>query len=130
MSKDTLLWKVEMLQQAAAYANSRLHAVQAEVLILAGFVRFSIECYEISEACKYDQCFPILVSRNHATWGNGSDNDRVLPSSSEADKLKKLIKGCRIRKFPRSGHNLLQVLQLCAIYYALALLFMHLFYHV
>ncbi|KAG0622673.1 hypothetical protein M758_3G115000 [Ceratodon purpureus] len=71
-SKDILLWKVHMLQKAAAYANSRLHAVKAEVLVLA------------------------------------SDNDRVLPSSKEADKLKKLIKGCRIRKFPRSGHNLLQ----------------------
>ena len=39
-SKDILLWKVHMLQKAAAYANSRLHAVKAEVLVLARFVSF------------------------------------------------------------------------------------------
>lgn len=33
--KDTLLWKLKLLGSAAAYANSRLHAVTAEVLILA-----------------------------------------------------------------------------------------------
>uniref|UniRef100_A0A175YFW7 Serine aminopeptidase S33 domain-containing protein n=1 Tax=Daucus carota subsp. sativus TaxID=79200 RepID=A0A175YFW7_DAUCS len=33
--KDTLLWKLKLLKSAAAYANSRLHAVTAEVLILA-----------------------------------------------------------------------------------------------
>ncbi|KAI9098966.1 hypothetical protein K1719_024733 [Acacia pycnantha] len=33
--KDTLLWKLKLLKYAAAYANSRLHAVEAEVLVLA-----------------------------------------------------------------------------------------------
>ncbi|KAF5740554.1 exostosin family protein [Tripterygium wilfordii] len=33
--KDTLLWKLKLLKTAAAYANSRLHAVKAEVLVLA-----------------------------------------------------------------------------------------------
>ncbi|KAL4637357.1 hypothetical protein ACB092_03G071700 [Castanea dentata] len=33
--KDTLLWKLKLLKSAAAYANSRLHAVRAEVLVLA-----------------------------------------------------------------------------------------------
>ncbi|XP_027350283.1 acyltransferase-like protein At1g54570, chloroplastic isoform X2 [Abrus precatorius] len=33
--RDTLLWKVKLLKSAAAYANSRLHAVKAEVLVLA-----------------------------------------------------------------------------------------------
>ncbi|CAL5194672.1 unnamed protein product [Lathyrus oleraceus] len=33
--KDTLLWKIKLLQSAAAYTNSRLHAVRAEVLVLA-----------------------------------------------------------------------------------------------
>ncbi|KAJ4839512.1 hypothetical protein Tsubulata_046718 [Turnera subulata] len=33
--KDTLLWKLKLLKSAAAYANSRLHAVKADVLILA-----------------------------------------------------------------------------------------------
>ncbi|KAH9625629.1 hypothetical protein KSS87_019989 [Heliosperma pusillum] len=31
---NTLLWKLEMLQNACAYANSRLHAIQAQTLIL------------------------------------------------------------------------------------------------
>uniref|UniRef100_A0A803KPJ1 Serine aminopeptidase S33 domain-containing protein n=1 Tax=Chenopodium quinoa TaxID=63459 RepID=A0A803KPJ1_CHEQI len=33
--KDALLWKLKLLKSAAAYANSRLHAVKAEVLVLA-----------------------------------------------------------------------------------------------
>ncbi|RCV25432.1 hypothetical protein SETIT_5G166000v2 [Setaria italica] len=33
--RDTLLWKLKLLKTGAAYANSRLHAVQAEVLLLA-----------------------------------------------------------------------------------------------
>ena len=33
--KDTLLWKLKLLKSAVAYANSRLHAVKAEVLLLA-----------------------------------------------------------------------------------------------
>ncbi|KAG5056150.1 hypothetical protein GLYMA_03G243700v4 [Glycine max] len=33
--RDTLLWKLKLLKSAAAYANSRIHAVKAEVLVLA-----------------------------------------------------------------------------------------------
>ncbi|XP_077218489.1 phytyl ester synthase 1, chloroplastic-like isoform X2 [Tasmannia lanceolata] len=33
--KETLLWKLKLLRSAASYANSRLHAVKAEVLVLA-----------------------------------------------------------------------------------------------
>ncbi|KAL5768342.1 hypothetical protein ACOSP7_014900 [Xanthoceras sorbifolium] len=33
--KDTLLWKLKLLKSASAYANSRLHSVKAEVLLLA-----------------------------------------------------------------------------------------------
>jgi len=36
--RDTLLWKLKLLKSAAAYANSRLHAVKAEVLVLARFL--------------------------------------------------------------------------------------------
>lgn len=32
--KETLLWKLKLLKSAAAYANSRLHSVTAEVLVL------------------------------------------------------------------------------------------------
>ncbi|XXG84148.1 hypothetical protein AAC387_Pa10g1731 [Persea americana] len=35
MPKETLVWKLKLLKSAASYANSRLHAVKAEVLILA-----------------------------------------------------------------------------------------------
>ncbi|WCJ44006.1 Esterase/lipase/thioesterase family protein [Euphorbia peplus] len=34
-SKDTLLWKLKLAKSGAAYANSRLHDVKAEVLVLA-----------------------------------------------------------------------------------------------
>ncbi|KAF5186443.1 Acyltransferase-like protein [Thalictrum thalictroides] len=33
--KETLLWKLKLLYSGASYANSRLHAVKAEVLVLA-----------------------------------------------------------------------------------------------
>ncbi|OVA15060.1 Diacylglycerol acyltransferase [Macleaya cordata] len=33
--KETLLWKIKLLKSAAAYTNSRLHAIKAEVLVLA-----------------------------------------------------------------------------------------------
>ncbi|GMY21172.1 phytyl ester synthase 1, chloroplastic-like isoform X2 [Fagus crenata] len=33
--KDSLLWKLKLLKSAASYANSRLHAVKAEVLVLS-----------------------------------------------------------------------------------------------
>ncbi|PKI44663.1 hypothetical protein CRG98_035018 [Punica granatum] len=33
--KGTLLWKLKLLKSAASYANSRLHAIRAEVLVLA-----------------------------------------------------------------------------------------------
>ncbi|XP_010414904.1 PREDICTED: acyltransferase-like protein At1g54570, chloroplastic [Camelina sativa] len=33
--RETLLWKLKLLRSSSAYANSRIHAVQAETLILA-----------------------------------------------------------------------------------------------
>ncbi|MFS7977240.1 putative serine aminopeptidase, S33, alpha/Beta hydrolase [Helianthus anomalus] len=33
--KDTLKWRIDLLESTAAYANSRLHAVTAQVLLLA-----------------------------------------------------------------------------------------------
>nr|GME20023.1 acyltransferase-like protein At1g54570, chloroplastic [Ipomoea batatas] len=33
--KETLMWKLKLLKHGSAYANSRLHAVTAEVLVLA-----------------------------------------------------------------------------------------------
>ncbi|KAH9791710.1 AB hydrolase-1 domain-containing protein [Citrus sinensis] len=34
LPKETLLWKIELLKAASAYANSRLHAVKAQMLVL------------------------------------------------------------------------------------------------
>lgn len=39
---DTLVWKLKLLKSGAAYANSRLHAVQAEVLLLARYFYITI----------------------------------------------------------------------------------------
>ncbi|KAK8952533.1 Acyltransferase-like protein [Platanthera zijinensis] len=33
--KETLIWKLELLKSASSYVNSRLHAIKAEVLVLA-----------------------------------------------------------------------------------------------
>ena len=38
LPKEALLWKINLLTSAALYANSRLHAVQAEVLLLVRWV--------------------------------------------------------------------------------------------
>ncbi|GMI94544.1 phytyl ester synthase 1 [Hibiscus trionum] len=35
LPKETLVWKMKLLKSASAYTNSRLHAVKAEVLVLA-----------------------------------------------------------------------------------------------
>ncbi|PWA77275.1 diacylglycerol acyltransferase [Artemisia annua] len=35
LPKDTLTWRLKLVESAAAYANSRLHAITAQVLILA-----------------------------------------------------------------------------------------------
>ncbi|KAJ6835274.1 putative acyltransferase-like protein, chloroplastic [Iris pallida] len=35
LPKDTFLWKLKLLKSGTAYSNSRLHAVEAEVLMLA-----------------------------------------------------------------------------------------------
>ncbi|XP_020113973.1 acyltransferase-like protein At1g54570, chloroplastic isoform X2 [Ananas comosus] len=69
--KNTLLWKLKLLKSAAAYTNSRLHAVEAEVLLLV------------------------------------SDNDNLLPSAEEADRLWASLKNCRVRHFKDNGHTLL-----------------------
>ncbi|CAN1126697.1 Phytyl ester synthase 1, chloroplastic [Linum perenne] len=35
LPKETLLWKLRLLESASSYANARLHAVKAQVLILS-----------------------------------------------------------------------------------------------
>ncbi|KAI5587486.1 hypothetical protein POPTR_005G046800v4 [Populus trichocarpa] len=54
--KETLLWRLKLLQSAAAYANSRLHAVRAESLVLAGgndnLLRSRDEAYRLKSSLK------------------------------------------------------------------------------
>lgn len=69
--KDSLEWKLKLLESAAAYSNSRMHAVTADVLILA------------------------------------SGKDQMLPSIEEANRLKKILKKCKVRYFNNNGHTLL-----------------------
>ncbi|KAH7577148.1 hypothetical protein JRO89_XS01G0212400 [Xanthoceras sorbifolium] len=47
LPKQTLLWKLEMLRLASAYANSRLHAVKAQTLILSRSLYFGM-VYSVS----------------------------------------------------------------------------------
>ncbi|KAI9120365.1 hypothetical protein K1719_007398 [Acacia pycnantha] len=35
LPRETLLWKLQMLRSASAYANSRLHSIKAQILILS-----------------------------------------------------------------------------------------------
>ncbi|XP_020522953.1 acyltransferase-like protein At1g54570, chloroplastic isoform X1 [Amborella trichopoda] len=35
LSRETILWKIRLLMSASSYANSRLHAIKSEVLVLA-----------------------------------------------------------------------------------------------
>jgi hypothetical protein len=53
--KETLIWRLKLLQSAAAYANSRLHAVRAESLVLAG---------SVNEVPLYIYCSHILCYLN------------------------------------------------------------------
>ncbi|KAF7817858.1 acyltransferase-like protein [Senna tora] len=81
LPKDTLVWKLKLLKSAAAYANSRLHAVKAEVLMLA---RIEID--------------RILHS---------SGKDNMLPSGDEARRLASSLRKCKVRLFEEKGHTLL-----------------------
>lgn len=61
--KETLLWKLKLLKSGAAYANSRLHAVKAEVLVLASGNDYMVpssdeakRLYSLLKNCKV-RCF-------------------------------------------------------------------------
>jgi hypothetical protein len=42
LPRETLLWKLQMLKPASEFANSRLHAVKAQTVVLSRFVSFRI----------------------------------------------------------------------------------------
>ena len=51
MPKDALLWKLKLLHSAALYTNSRLHAVRAEVLVLARLFLTPQPCPSFFQKC-------------------------------------------------------------------------------
>ena len=42
LPRETFVWKLQMLESASAYANSRLHNIKAQTLILCRSVHFGI----------------------------------------------------------------------------------------
>ncbi|KAJ0482525.1 putative acylglycerol lipase [Helianthus annuus] len=57
LPKDTLTWKLKLVESAAAYANSRLHAITAQVLVLASgkdnFMPINNEVQRLSRLLKH-----------------------------------------------------------------------------
>lgn len=47
LPKEAMLWKLKLLKDGAAYANSRLHAIKAEVLLLARFLLYLFVYFSI-----------------------------------------------------------------------------------
>ena len=56
---DTLLWKLQMMRSADSYANSRIHAVKAEVLILA---RWTFSSSHMHDQTKKDSTLVLLLA--------------------------------------------------------------------
>ncbi|RRT78548.1 hypothetical protein B296_00026577 [Ensete ventricosum] len=109
--QDTLLWKLNLLKSGAAYVNSRLHAVKAEVLVLASSFPYLVSAvYYFLFAVQYDywfdsECRYLTCSCEKCISGK----DNLLPSGDEADRLWASLKNCKVRYFKDSGHTLLLV---------------------
>ncbi|RVX06772.1 Acyltransferase-like protein, chloroplastic [Vitis vinifera] len=84
LPRETLLWKLKMLRSASAFANSRLHAVKAEILILSSMMKL-ISVYFFS------------------------GKDKLLSSQEECERLCHALPNCEIRRFTDSGHFLFLV---------------------
>ncbi|CAL5330389.1 unnamed protein product [Camellia sinensis] len=129
--KDTLLWKLKLLKSAASYANSRLHTITAEVLVLASLSQIETEkllaflveaemnkrlkegTYKGKNVCfirgKYftgtllylDAILRLMVGLHF------SGKDNMLPSGDEAKRLSRSLRNCKIRYFKDNGHTIL-----------------------
>ncbi|CAO2831273.1 unnamed protein product [Amaranthus hypochondriacus] len=84
LPRDTLLWKLQMLKSAGSFANSRLHAVKAQILILAS---------------GRDPLLPNLEEAERIRGALPKQEIRVLKNTGKMPK-------CEIRKFKDSGHFL------------------------
>uniref|UniRef100_A0A803MHJ3 Serine aminopeptidase S33 domain-containing protein n=1 Tax=Chenopodium quinoa TaxID=63459 RepID=A0A803MHJ3_CHEQI len=84
LPRETLLWKLQMMKSACSFANSRLHAVKAQILIL------------VSER---DQLLPSLEEAERIREALPKQEIRVLKNTGKMPK-------CEIRYFKDSGHFL------------------------
>uniref|UniRef100_A0A803KWH5 Uncharacterized protein n=1 Tax=Chenopodium quinoa TaxID=63459 RepID=A0A803KWH5_CHEQI len=84
LPRDTLLWKLQMMKSACSFANSRLHAVKAQILILASGRD------------------PLLPSLEEAERIRGALPKQEIRVSNNTGKMPK----CEIRNFRDSGHFL------------------------
>ncbi|MFS7962595.1 putative alpha/Beta hydrolase [Helianthus anomalus] len=94
LPKDTLIWRLKLLKSAAAYANSHLQAVTAEVLVLASSKDQLLPSNDEAQRLKkYLQNCVICILK-------GSDHKLLLKSDSN---LLTIIKGCS--KYRRTSYH-------------------------
>lgn len=84
LPRDTLLWKLQMMKSACLFVNSRLHAVKAQILILAS---------------GKDPLLPSLEEAERILGALPKQEIRMLKNTGKMPK-------CEIRKFRDSGHFL------------------------
>ncbi|PQQ11439.1 acyltransferase-like protein [Prunus yedoensis var. nudiflora] len=88
--RATLLWKLKLLKSAAAYANSRLHAVKAEVLVLASGKDNMVP--------SRDEAQRLMSSLQNCTVRHFNDNGHTL-LLEDGINLLTVIKGtCKYRR--------------------------------
>ncbi|KAL2907092.1 hypothetical protein RDABS01_005802 [Bienertia sinuspersici] len=83
LPRDTLLWKLRMMKSAGLYVNSRLHAVKAQMLVLA--------------RCWKGSILPNLEEAERIRGALPKQEIRVLKNTGKMPK-------CEIRKLTESGH--------------------------
>ncbi|KAL2907115.1 hypothetical protein RDABS01_005825 [Bienertia sinuspersici] len=82
LPRDTLLWKMQLMKSAGLYVNSRLHAVKAQMLVLAS---------------GRDPLLPNLEEAERIRGALPKQEIRVLKNTGKMPK-------CEIRKLTESGH--------------------------
>ncbi|KAH9625337.1 hypothetical protein KSS87_003634 [Heliosperma pusillum] len=82
LPRETLLWKLQMMNSAASFVNSRIHAVKAQVLILAS---------------GRDPLLPNLEEAEKIRAALPKQEIHLLKDTAFLPK-------CEIRKFDESGH--------------------------
>ncbi|KAH9743267.1 AB hydrolase-1 domain-containing protein [Citrus sinensis] len=99
MPKETLLWKLEMLKSASAYANSRLHAVKAQMLIISRCSHFGM-VYLVPE----DDIDLVTIIKGTSFYRRGKYHDYVSdfipPTPDEFRKIYESNRGICVATGP------------------------------